>query len=74
MHRRWEQFLSSHLPYESKPAEQRPERHESLTPSYEFPLAPVVAPLRIRQRLAILVRPDEVIPFGRPYRTHPNRP
>ncbi|GKA71935.1 putative reverse transcriptase domain-containing protein [Tanacetum coccineum] len=29
---------------ESKPAEQRPERHESLTPSSEFPLAPVVAP------------------------------
>ncbi|GJS22169.1 hypothetical protein Tco_0450801, partial [Tanacetum coccineum] len=25
------------------PAEQRPERHESLTPSSEFPLAPVVA-------------------------------
>ncbi|GJW80838.1 hypothetical protein Tco_0144813 [Tanacetum coccineum] len=29
---------------ESEPAEQRPERHESLTPSSEFPLAPVVAP------------------------------
>ncbi|GJZ15469.1 hypothetical protein Tco_0551146 [Tanacetum coccineum] len=28
----------------SEPAEQRPERHESLTPSSEFPLAPVVAP------------------------------
>ncbi|GJR72917.1 putative reverse transcriptase domain-containing protein [Tanacetum coccineum] len=28
----------------SKPAEQRPERHESLTPPSEFPLAPVVAP------------------------------
>ncbi|GJR06532.1 hypothetical protein Tco_0529516 [Tanacetum coccineum] len=32
---------------ESKPAEQRPVRHESLTPSSEFPLAPVVAPPRI---------------------------
>ncbi|GJS19590.1 hypothetical protein Tco_0448222 [Tanacetum coccineum] len=57
---------------ESEPAEQRPERHESLTPSYEFPLAPVVAPPEIRRRSAILVRPDEAIPFGRPYRTHPN--
>nr|GEV39178.1 reverse transcriptase domain-containing protein [Tanacetum cinerariifolium] len=28
---------------ESKPAKQRSERHESLTPSSEFPLAPVVA-------------------------------
>ncbi|GKC90113.1 putative reverse transcriptase domain-containing protein [Tanacetum coccineum] len=40
---------------ESEPAEQRPERHESLTPLFEFPLAPA-------------------IPFGRPYRAHPNRP
>ncbi|GKD48253.1 hypothetical protein Tco_1277229, partial [Tanacetum coccineum] len=32
----------------SEPAEQRPERHESLAPSSEFPLAPVVAPPRIR--------------------------
>ncbi|GJU01965.1 putative reverse transcriptase domain-containing protein [Tanacetum coccineum] len=29
---------------ESKPAEQRPVRHESLTSSFEFSLAPVVAP------------------------------
>ncbi|GJU47714.1 hypothetical protein Tco_1217269 [Tanacetum coccineum] len=35
---------------ESEPAEQRPERHESLTPSFEFPLAPVVAPPGIRRR------------------------
>ncbi|GJT62010.1 hypothetical protein Tco_1005543, partial [Tanacetum coccineum] len=55
----------------SKPAEQRPERHESLTPSSEFPLAPVVALPGIHRRPAILVRPDEAIPFGRPYRTHP---
>ncbi|GJV03769.1 putative reverse transcriptase domain-containing protein, partial [Tanacetum coccineum] len=33
---------------ESEPAEQRPERHESHTPSSEFPLAPVVAPPGIR--------------------------
>ncbi|GJW00655.1 putative reverse transcriptase domain-containing protein [Tanacetum coccineum] len=59
---------------ESEPAEQRPERHESLTPSSEFPLAPGVAPPRIRQWPAILVRPDEAIPFGRPYRTHLNGP
>ncbi|GJV97024.1 putative reverse transcriptase domain-containing protein, partial [Tanacetum coccineum] len=48
--------------------------HESLTPSSEFPLAPVVAPPGIHRRPAILVRPGEVIPFGRPYRTHLNGP
>ncbi|GJT39413.1 hypothetical protein Tco_0939278 [Tanacetum coccineum] len=56
------------------PAEQRPERHESLTPSSEFPLAPVVAPPGIHRRPAILVRPGEAITFGRPYLTHPNGP
>ncbi|GJZ24353.1 hypothetical protein Tco_0561812 [Tanacetum coccineum] len=40
---------------ESEPAEQRPERHESLTPSSEFPLAPVVALPEIRRRPAIIV-------------------
>ncbi|GKE18084.1 hypothetical protein Tco_1425661, partial [Tanacetum coccineum] len=59
---------------ESEPAEQRPEIHESLTLSSEFPLALVVAPPRIRQRPANLVRPSEAIPFGRPYLTHPNLP
>ncbi|GJV93414.1 hypothetical protein Tco_1541227 [Tanacetum coccineum] len=59
---------------ESEPAEQRPERHESLTPSSEFPLAPVVAPPEICRRPSILIRPGEAIPFGRPYRTHPNGP
>ncbi|GKB17431.1 hypothetical protein Tco_0851354 [Tanacetum coccineum] len=39
---------------ESEPAEQRPERHESLAPSSEFPLAPVVAPPEIHRRPAIL--------------------
>nr|GEX45872.1 reverse transcriptase domain-containing protein [Tanacetum cinerariifolium] len=57
---------------ESKPAEQRPERHESLTPSSEFLLAHVVAPPGIRRRPVILVRPGKAIPFGRPYGTHPN--
>ncbi|GJX17427.1 hypothetical protein Tco_0218259 [Tanacetum coccineum] len=59
---------------ESKPAEQRPERHESLTPSFEFPLAPVVASPGIHQRPSILIRPGEAIPFGQPYGTHPNGP
>ncbi|GKC64769.1 hypothetical protein Tco_1097367, partial [Tanacetum coccineum] len=59
---------------ESEPTEKRPGRHESLALSSEFPLAPVVAPTRIRQRPTILVRPNEAIPFGRPYRTHPNGP
>nr|GEV64754.1 putative reverse transcriptase domain-containing protein [Tanacetum cinerariifolium] len=67
-------FDDSKADSESKPAEQRPERHESLTLSSEFPLAPVVALPEIRLRPAILVRPGEAIPFGRPYRTHPNGP
>ncbi|GKG26212.1 hypothetical protein Tco_0399358, partial [Tanacetum coccineum] len=37
-----------------------------------FPIAPVTAPLEICQRSAILIRPGEAIPFGRPYRTHLN--
>ncbi|GJT48001.1 hypothetical protein Tco_0974158 [Tanacetum coccineum] len=39
---------------ESEPAEQRPKRHGSLTPSSEFPHAPVVAPPGIRRRPTIL--------------------
>ncbi|GKF38324.1 hypothetical protein Tco_0118385, partial [Tanacetum coccineum] len=66
-------FDDSEADSESEPAEQRPERHESLTPSSEFPLTPVVASPEIR-RPVILVRPSEAIPFGRPYRTHPNGP
>ncbi|GJX36712.1 hypothetical protein Tco_0248269 [Tanacetum coccineum] len=53
----------SEADYESEPAEQRPERHESLTPSFEFPLALVVASPKICQRQVILVRPGEAIPF-----------
>nr|GEW65861.1 putative reverse transcriptase domain-containing protein [Tanacetum cinerariifolium] len=59
---------------ESEHAEQRPEMHESLAPSSKFPLAPDVAPPGIRRRPAILFRPNEAIPFCRPYRIHPNRP
>ncbi|GKB02436.1 hypothetical protein Tco_0830525 [Tanacetum coccineum] len=40
--------------------------------SFEFPIAPVTAPPRILRRSAILIRPEEAIPFGRPYRTHLN--
>ncbi|GJR76705.1 putative reverse transcriptase domain-containing protein [Tanacetum coccineum] len=42
--------------------------------SSEFPIAPVTAPPEIRRRSAILIRPGEAIPFGRPYRTHLNGP
>ncbi|GJW63229.1 putative reverse transcriptase domain-containing protein [Tanacetum coccineum] len=61
---------------ESEPAEQRPisSSHDTLAPLSEFPLALVVAPPGIRRRLTTLVRPGEAIPFGRPYRTHPNGP
>ncbi|GJU07645.1 hypothetical protein Tco_1124075 [Tanacetum coccineum] len=41
--------------------------------SHEFPIAPT-GPPRIRRRSATLIRPGEVIPFGRPYRTHLNGP
>ncbi|GJX50576.1 hypothetical protein Tco_0277421, partial [Tanacetum coccineum] len=45
-----------------------------VAPSSEFPLAPVVAPPVICRRQAILIRPEEEIPIGRLYRTHPGRP
>nr|GEV70649.1 hypothetical protein [Tanacetum cinerariifolium] len=45
-----------------------------VAPLSEFPLAPVVAPPEIRRRRAILIRPEENIHIGRPYRTHPGRP
>ncbi|GJW44423.1 hypothetical protein Tco_0073222 [Tanacetum coccineum] len=51
----------------SSDAEQRPERHESLA-DHDVMVS------RIRRQLAILIRPGEAIPFGRPYRTHPNGP
>ncbi|GJU92830.1 hypothetical protein Tco_1317586 [Tanacetum coccineum] len=55
----------SEADYESEPAEQRPERHESLTPSFEFPLALVVASPKICQRQVILVRPVGPLPARR---------
>ncbi|GJS35807.1 hypothetical protein Tco_0534189 [Tanacetum coccineum] len=59
---------------ESEPAEQRPvsSSHDTLAPSSEFPLAPVVAPPSIRRRSVTLIRPGEAILFGRPYRIHLN--
>ncbi|GJU47401.1 putative reverse transcriptase domain-containing protein [Tanacetum coccineum] len=42
--------------------------------SSEFLIAHVTASPRIRRRSAILIRPREAIPFGRPYRTHLNGP
>ncbi|GKE60920.1 hypothetical protein Tco_1511287 [Tanacetum coccineum] len=61
---------------ESEPAEQRLvlSSHDTLAPLSDFPLAPVVAPPWIRRRPTTLIRPGEAIPFGRPYRTHPNGP
>ncbi|GJZ81018.1 putative reverse transcriptase domain-containing protein [Tanacetum coccineum] len=59
---------------ESEPAKKRPIRHESLIPSSEFPLAPIVAPPGICRWPAILVGPGEAIPFVRTYRTHLNGP
>ncbi|GJR13282.1 putative reverse transcriptase domain-containing protein [Tanacetum coccineum] len=50
---------------ESEPAEQRPERYKSLTPSFKFPLAPVVAPSGILRRQVILVRPVGPFPARR---------
>ncbi|GJY46494.1 putative reverse transcriptase domain-containing protein [Tanacetum coccineum] len=38
----------------------------TFAPSFEFPVAPVVAPPEIRRRPAILIRPGEAITFGRP--------
>nr|GEW63995.1 hypothetical protein [Tanacetum cinerariifolium] len=60
---------------ESEPAEvtSRPSlplgssSHDTLAPSSEFPVAPIVSPPEIRRRPAILIRPGEAIPFGRLY-------
>ncbi|GJY81750.1 hypothetical protein Tco_0494501 [Tanacetum coccineum] len=41
-----------------------------VVPSFEFPLAPVVAPPEIHRRRDILIRPSEDIPIGRLYRTY----
>ncbi|GKC03130.1 hypothetical protein Tco_0994740 [Tanacetum coccineum] len=61
---------------ESEPAEQRPvsSSHDTLAPSSEFPLAPVVTPPGIHRRSLTLIRLGEAIPFGRPYHIHLNGP
>ncbi|GKD74536.1 hypothetical protein Tco_1332818, partial [Tanacetum coccineum] len=48
--------------------------HDTFAPSFEFPVALVIATPGIRRWPRILIRPMEAIPFGRPYYTHPNRP
>nr|GEW46438.1 hypothetical protein [Tanacetum cinerariifolium] len=45
----------------------------SSSPS-DFPIVPVTASLEIRRRAAILIRPREAIPLGRPYRTRLDAP
>ncbi|GKE85166.1 hypothetical protein Tco_1558908, partial [Tanacetum coccineum] len=40
--------------------------HDTLAPSSEFPIAHIVAPVRMRLWQATLIRPGEAIPFGRP--------
>ncbi|GKE37280.1 hypothetical protein Tco_1460685 [Tanacetum coccineum] len=42
--------------------------------SSEFPIAPVISPPWICRRSAILIQPEEAIPFGLSYRTHLNGP
>ncbi|GJZ93255.1 hypothetical protein Tco_0665320 [Tanacetum coccineum] len=61
---------------ESEPAKQRlvSSSHDTLAPLSEFPLALVISLPKIRRHSATLIRPGEAIPFGRPYRTHPNGP
>nr|GEU65901.1 retrovirus-related Pol polyprotein from transposon TNT 1-94 [Tanacetum cinerariifolium] len=48
--------------------------YDTLSPSSEFPLDPIIAPPKIRRRSTTLIQPGEAIPFGRPYRTHRNGP
>ncbi|GKB64018.1 hypothetical protein Tco_0920204 [Tanacetum coccineum] len=52
----------------------RSSSYDTLAPLSEFPLAPIVAPPEIYRRSTTLIRPDDAIPFGRPYRTHSNGP
>ncbi|GKE37743.1 hypothetical protein Tco_1461148 [Tanacetum coccineum] len=47
--------------------------HDAFVPSSEFPIILIVASPEIHRWLAIIIRPEEAIPFGRPYHTHPNR-
>ncbi|GJT19096.1 hypothetical protein Tco_0877802 [Tanacetum coccineum] len=61
-------------PYVATVARWRSRVTASPLSSSEFPIAPVTASPRIRRWSAILIRPGEAIPFGRPYRTHLSRP
>ncbi|GJX72413.1 hypothetical protein Tco_0309584 [Tanacetum coccineum] len=61
-------------PYVATVARWRSRVTASPLSSSEFPIAPVTASPRIRRWSAILIRPGEAIPFGRPYRTHLNGP
>ncbi|GKF73185.1 hypothetical protein Tco_0219517, partial [Tanacetum coccineum] len=40
----------------------------------DYPIALVTASPGTRRPSTILIRPGEAIPFGQPYRTHPDRP
>ncbi|GJU90675.1 hypothetical protein Tco_1303098 [Tanacetum coccineum] len=64
----------SHDPYVATVARWRSRVTARPSSSSEFPIAPITAPPGIRRRSAILIRPGEAIPFGRPYRTHLNGP
>ncbi|GJU80178.1 putative reverse transcriptase domain-containing protein [Tanacetum coccineum] len=64
----------SHDPYVSTIARWRSRVTARPLSLYEFPIAPVTASPGIRRRPTILIRPGEVIPFGRPYCTHLNGP
>ncbi|GJR79941.1 hypothetical protein Tco_0150726 [Tanacetum coccineum] len=66
--------LPSQDPYVATVARWRSRVTTHPSSSYEFPIAPVTAPPGIHRRSAILIRPGEAIPFGRPYRTHLNGP
>ncbi|GKB09709.1 hypothetical protein Tco_0838021 [Tanacetum coccineum] len=61
-------------PYEMVVARWRTKVASCPSSSSDFPISPVTAPTGTRRRAAILIRPGEAIPFGRPYRTHLNGP
>nr|GEY41958.1 hypothetical protein [Tanacetum cinerariifolium] len=58
------------LPAEIPVAPILPTSFAVVKPSSEFPLAPVVAPPRIRRQRAILIRPGEDIPIALTYTSH----
>ncbi|GKF61097.1 hypothetical protein Tco_0181151, partial [Tanacetum coccineum] len=59
-------------PYVATVAHWRSRVTSRASSSFEFPIALVTAPPEIRRRSAILIQPEEAIPFGRPYCTHLN--